>query len=103
VTFQEPRPVEDAASRGARPSGSGLSLPAAGPPVVLIPKRAVTDQGGDAVVWVVASSKASRRKVSLGPERIDQVEVRSGLVPGEAVVLNPPSLTDGTRVRVRGK
>ena len=33
--------------------------------------------------------------MTLGAERLDQVEVRSGVVPGEAVILNPPAgLTD---------
>ena len=52
---------------------------------------------------MVSSGRASRRTVALGPDRIDQVEVRSGLAPGEAVVLNPPAdLADGGRVRVKG-
>ena len=41
--------------------------------------------------------------MTLGAERLDQVEVRSGLAPGEAVILNPPAgLTDRGRVRVKG-
>ena len=31
------------------------------------------------------------------------IEVRSGVVPGEALILNPPTgLTDGMLVRVKG-
>jgi HlyD family secretion protein len=82
-------------ARGAQPTAQG--------PVVLVPKRAVTERNGQRVVWVVSSGRASRRLVVLGPDRIDQVEVRSGLSPGESVVLNPPAdLSDGARVRAKG-
>jgi len=41
--------------------------------------------------------------VTLGKDRIDQVEVRSGVAPGEAVVLNPPpTLVDHRRIRIKG-
>jgi multidrug efflux pump subunit AcrA (membrane-fusion protein) len=70
---------------------------------VLVPKRAVSDQAGQPTVWVVAAGSAVRRAVTLGVERLDQIEVRSGVVPGEAVILNPPAgLTDRAVVRVKG-
>ena len=115
VTFQEPRPlekvekvervekVEEADASRSRSPGAGQAAPAPGTPVVLIPKRAVSEQDGQSGVWVVASSTVAHRRVSLGPERIDQVEVRGGLAPGEAVVLNPVGLTDGARVRLKTK
>jgi RND family efflux transporter MFP subunit len=91
VTFQEPH--ADGPAKAADP---------APPRPVLIPKRAVTEQNGQAAVWVVAGRTASRRPIVVGPERIDQIEVRSGLAPGEAVVLNPPTtLTNGGRVRMK--
>jgi HlyD family secretion protein len=98
VTFQEP---------GAGPGRSGAATEsgsaAAPPPVVLAPKRAITQQGGASVVWVVSNGSSVRRVVALGAERIDQVEIKSGLVPGEVVVLNPPpGLTDRGVVRVKG-
>jgi hypothetical protein len=41
--------------------------------------------------------------VTLGAERIDQVEIKSGIVPGEVVVLNPPAvLVDRGLIRVKG-
>jgi hypothetical protein len=74
---------------------------------VLISKRAITgpsESGGQAEVWVVNSGVATRRAVTLGATRLDQVEVRSGLAPGEAVILNPPAaLASGGRVKVRGQ
>jgi hypothetical protein len=62
----------------------------------------VTDEGGAPAVWVVTGATASRRSVTLGADRLDQVEVASGVAPGDAVILNPPpTLTDHGRVRVK--
>jgi len=93
VTFQEPR-------QDARPSAADA---VAGPPTILVPKRAVTEREGQAIVWVISGGVASRRVVTVGPVRIDQIELRSGVAPGEAVVLNPPvTLVDRGVVRVKG-
>lgn len=95
VTFQEPAPAPAAAnvSDASNPAVAG----------VLVPRRAVVDRGGESFVWVVVSGAVSRRPVTLGPTRLEQVEVVDGLVPGEAVVINPPAaLVDGGRVRLRG-
>ena len=94
VTFQEPAKEHAIASSGSAPPSSA---------VVLVPRRAVAEQRGESIVWVVNGGTASRRVVALGPERIDQVEVRSGVIAGEAVILNPPpALSDKGRVRVKG-
>jgi RND family efflux transporter MFP subunit len=98
VTFQEP-----GAGRGRSGAATESGPPAATPPVVLAPKRAISQQGGASVVWVVSNGLSARRVVTLGAERIDQVEIKSGVVPGEVVVLNPPpGLTDRGIVRVKG-
>jgi HlyD family secretion protein len=119
VTFEEPPALQQVPGRsqqGRRVPASGRNgasapgkvvargaEPAAQAPIVLVSKRAVTERDGQPAVWVVSNGRASRRSVALGPDRIDQVEVRSGLSPGEAVVLNPPAdLADGGRVRVKG-
>jgi RND family efflux transporter MFP subunit len=95
VTFQEKHKAD--AAQAATPSA-----PAA--PIVLIPKRTVTDQNGGAMVWVVTGTTATRRPVVLGRDRLDQVEVKSGVAPGEALILNPPAgLTDRGPVRLKGK
>ena len=100
VTFQEPKKPEPAAK--TVPEGPGPVTTAA--PVILIPKRAVATQNGQTAVFVVRESTALRRPVTLGRERIDQVEVKSGVLPGETVILGPPpALADGTLVRVKGK
>ena len=70
---------------------------------MLVPKRAVAEQNGQSFVWVVIDGSATRRPVTLGAERIDQIEVRSGVVPGETLIVNPPGgLTDRMLVRVKG-
>jgi HlyD family secretion protein len=97
VTFQEKRAAE-ASRAAADPAPQPAAL------VVLIPKRTITEQGGQPAVWVVTGGTAARRAVKLGRERLDQVEVAGGVVPGEALILNPPStLTDRGPVRIKGK
>ena len=87
VTFQEKHKAD------ATPAAEAAAAPAA--PIMLIPKRAVTDQDGGAIVWVVTGTTASKRAIVLGRDRLDQVEVKSGVAPGEALILNPPAgLTD---------
>jgi len=93
VTFQEPRSCAIAA-RGTAPT--------AAPPVVLIPRRAVSEQNGTSYVWLVKSGTASRQAVTLGPDRIDQVEVKSGVAAGDALIMNAPAgLTSGAPVKVK--
>jgi HlyD family secretion protein len=95
VTFQETH------TGGARHVPGTSQAPSA--PIVVIPKRAVTESAGRPQVWVVASGTAIRRPVTLGAERLDMIEVRSGVVPGDAVILNPPAtLADRGLVRVKG-
>jgi len=94
VTFQEKR-VSGAAGTDTAARSSA--------PVILVPKRAVAEQAGQSFVWVVTGGTVARRLVTLGAERIDQVEVRGGVVPGEVVIMNPPQgLADGGVVRVKG-
>jgi HlyD family secretion protein len=96
VTFLEKRKAD------ATPAADAAAAPTA--PIVLIPKRTVTDQNGGAMVWVVTGTTASKRAVVLGRDRLDQVEVKSGVAPGEALILNPPAgLTDRGPVRLKGK
>jgi HlyD family secretion protein len=99
VTFQERR----AAEKQAAAAPGAAAAPSVAPPVILVPKRTVTAQGGQSIVWVVNNGTVARRAVTLGADRLDQVEVKSGVVPGEMVVVNPPvGLTDRGPVRVKG-
>jgi multidrug efflux pump subunit AcrA (membrane-fusion protein) len=101
VTFQEKQASKSASDEHRMSTGSASDEHQQ--PILLVPKRAVTEQGGQPQVWVVINRTAARRPVTLGPERLDQVEVRSGVVPGDAVIVNPPpALTDRGLVRVKG-
>jgi len=99
VTFQEPhRSASDDRRMSSGSTSDGNAVP-----IVLIPKRAVAETAGRPHVWVVNAGTASRRPVTLGVERLDQVEVRSGILAGDAVIVNPPAtLTDRAVVRVKG-
>ena len=97
VTFQEKRATEGQTRVGV---GSDPTPT----PVILIPKRTVSDLDGSPVVWIVTGTTAARRQVTLGRDRLDQVEVRSGVAPGDTLILNPPvGLTDRGPVRPKGK
>ena len=98
VTFQEAHAPTDA-GHGATNAAAQVR-PA---PIVLVPKRAVTERDGQSHVWVVTGGSAVRRPVTLGADRLDQIEVRSGVMRGDAVILNPPAgLADRALVRVKG-
>jgi len=100
VTFQERRAAEKQTA-GSRTTDAAPSAPSAS--VILLPKRTVTAQGGQSIVWVVNNGTVARRAITLGADRLDQVEVKSGVVPGEVVVVNPPAgLIDRGPVRVKG-
>lgn len=72
--------------------------------VAVVPRDAVTDRGGRAVVFVLDGQRVVRRDVSLGLGDDDQVEVRDGIQAGERLVVRGlETLTDGTRVRVVGE
>src|SRR3989475_1217052 len=104
VTFQEPHEVAQKSGSSQAEVGLKSGSRQSVTPVVLVPKRAVVDQNGQSIVWVVTGNTASRRTVTLGQERIDQIDVKSGVVPGETLILNPPAgLADRALVRVKGK
>jgi len=87
------------ATAGAGADGSSTAALAA---VVAVPKAAVRDVGGRAVVFVVEKGRAMARGVSPRPIDAERVAVSSGLAPGEEVVVDAPStLKDKARVRVR--
>jgi hypothetical protein len=90
VTFLNP---EDAAAAASAPSG---------PPATIVPKRAVVQRNGQSIVWTVRENKAVATPVTLGAERLDMIEVKSGIAAGDAIVLAPPeTLTDGAIIKVK--
>jgi len=87
--------ADPSASGGA--AGAGTVTAA-----VAIPKGAVREAEGRAVVYVVERGRAVMRGVSPRPLAGDRVAVSGGLAPGELVIVEAPStLADRSRVRVK--
>jgi RND family efflux transporter MFP subunit len=77
------------------------AVPAA-QPTALIPKSAVTQDGSQAIVFVVTGTTVERRAVSLGGTDGDRLEVVAGLRAGERVVIAPPpALAAGSLITVK--
>jgi RND family efflux transporter MFP subunit len=72
-------------------------------PVVLVPKSALRDAGGQPVVFVVGGDGlVARRAVRVGGPDGDRLEILAGLAGGDRVVLSPPAtLVDAARVIVK--
>ena len=69
---------------------------AAAKPVILVPASAVRD----GAVFVYLDGKAVRRAVKPGTSSSQGVEIQSGLIGGEDLILDPPAgLKDGDKVR----
>lgn len=87
VSFLEDRPVASAQSAAPRPS-------------VRIPAAAVIRDGDTSYVWRVQDGELERVAVRTGGERDGQVEVLSGINPGDVVVAAPvEGLSEGTKVK----
>lgn len=68
---------------------------------VRVPVDAVLERDGKKIVYVVEGDRARERRVETGITGEDYVEIRSGLKPGEKVVVTGQDfLVDGTRVQV---
>jgi len=68
---------------------------------VLVPESAVFAEGGRRLVFRVVDGRAALTDIELGHRRPGQVEVVSGLAPGDVVVTaGHQQLRDGTRVKV---
>jgi RND family efflux transporter MFP subunit len=69
---------------------------------LLVPKAAIRSADGASIVFVVRDDRVERRAVKVGAEDGGQIEIASGLTPGERVVVDgPATLTDGARVKER--
>lgn len=84
-------------------AGSGASGSSSGRVAVYVPEASLLDQGSSFAVWMLDASgeRALRQTIELTEERRDGfVGVRTGLKPGDRVVLNPSSdLQPGQRIR----
>ena len=66
---------------------------------LLVPSAAVLTDSGVSRVFVLGSQRVAERIVALGDRNGDAIEVRSGLVEGDRVVISPDRrLTDGLEV-----
>jgi membrane fusion protein (multidrug efflux system) len=71
--------------------------------VPVIPRRALTDRGGQRVVFVLRGQRVEQQQVTLGLGDDEIVEIVEGLAPGERVVVRGlETLTDQMFVRVTG-
>ena len=67
---------------------------------LLIPATAVVHDSTQDRVWLIEGSVAHARDVQVGANNFDLIEVRSGLEPGDTVVVSgKEGLRDGQRVR----
>ncbi len=70
------------------------------PTALVIPEEAVSPFAGAMFVWVIKGTKAERREVSLGVRTPGSVEITSGLLLGELVVIGGTDrLQPGAEVR----
>jgi RND family efflux transporter MFP subunit len=77
-------------------------LPSGQRTVLRVPRSVIAHRGGITGVFVAESSRAAFRMVVLSTDRPEEPEVRSGLQPGDQVVLDPPSgLEIGSLLEVR--
>jgi RND family efflux transporter MFP subunit len=71
-------------------------------PEVLAPASAVVAREGRTGVWIVENRRARWRAVEIGERRGDRVVVKTGLVGGEGVTLDPsPAIAEGTFVKIK--
>ena len=69
---------------------------------VRVPVAALFRHNGRWAVFKVVRGRARLQTVGIGQDNGDLAEVRSGLAPGDRVVLNPnQSISEGTRLRTR--
>ena len=79
--------------------GQGTKTPA----LVIVPKKAIVNDGSASAVWVVRDGTARRVQIVTGRELQDGVEVARGLEGGEQIIVDPsPNLQDGSRVTIGG-
>ncbi len=67
---------------------------------LLIPRKAVVEDSGLTVSWVIGNGKATRRGLKLGEMKGDRVEVLEGLRAGEEIIVaGIMNVTEGVEVR----
>ena len=73
------------------------------PAVTQIPRRALIRTNGSLGVYVVEDGRVRLQEVTLGRQDLQNIEIRSGVSPGEVVVVDGHfALADGAPVLVDG-
>jgi RND family efflux transporter MFP subunit len=68
---------------------------------LLVPRAAVTMIGGKQIIYVLKGDTVEQRAVTVGLSDNDRVEILSGVVQGDKVVIaGQGNLTDGAKVEV---
>jgi RND family efflux transporter MFP subunit len=100
IKTKDSRIVPDMGVRVAFLGPEGARPGPAVEPAVLVPAEAVRTAGETSEVFVYAGGKVARRTVTVGQAVGGEREVRSGVQPGERVVVSPPDgLEDGDAVK----
>lgn len=69
--------------------------------VPAVPRKAVLSEGGDLYVFAAGSDTVRRISVTTGYQQDDLIEVTSGLVPGDSVVVvGHGGVEEGTKIRI---
>ena len=83
---------------GPTPAGAQAGVGQRG---VIVPGDAVkTEDGGQAVVFVIEDGRVERRAVRLGSQQSAGQVVLAGVRPGETVAISDKPLADGAKVRL---
>jgi RND family efflux transporter MFP subunit len=70
-------------------------------PGTVVDPRALTRRDGRTFVFVIKAGRALLTPVDAGPELGGMITIKTGLAPGESVVLSPPAgLRNGSRVKI---
>jgi RND family efflux transporter MFP subunit len=71
-------------------------------PIIVIPKSTIIRNGRETYVWTVDAGSARRVPIVLGRELENGLEVKSGLIGGETLIVTPPdTLRDGEAVSAK--
>jgi RND family efflux transporter MFP subunit len=101
VAFEklDPRILPEMSVKVAFHEAAGATAPTA-VRSVRVPKAAIRQQDGRAIVLVVQGGRAERRAVTVAGTAADDTEISAGVVGGERVVVEGPvDLTDGALVK----
>jgi RND family efflux transporter MFP subunit len=82
--------------------GAPEPVTASARPRLVVPRVAVRKEGGQDIVFVVKDNTLERRAVRVGTTQGDKVDISTGLVAGERVVVDgPPGLSDGRVIEIK--